>query len=88
MGNLYGLSYPKVENISPETLNGRRLGEATEAEMEVPEAKGERKHITALFSDLSGYTALSDRFDREEVKEITSRIFAQFSEIIDKYEET
>ena len=37
--------------------------------------EGERKHVTALFSDLSGYTAMSEKLDPEEVKEITGRIF-------------
>jgi class 3 adenylate cyclase/tetratricopeptide (TPR) repeat protein len=49
-------------------------------------AEGERKHVTVLFSDLSGYTAMSERLDPEEVKEITSRIFGEISEIVDKYD--
>lgn len=48
--------------------------------------KGERKHVTVLFSDMSGYTALSERFDPEEVKEITSKIFGKVAKIISKYE--
>jgi class 3 adenylate cyclase/tetratricopeptide (TPR) repeat protein len=47
---------------------------------------GERKHVTALFSDLSGYTAMSEKLDPEEVKEITGRIFDEVSKIISKYE--
>jgi class 3 adenylate cyclase/tetratricopeptide (TPR) repeat protein len=46
----------------------------------------ERKHVTALFSDLSGYTAMSERLDPEEVKEITGKIFDETSKIIGKYE--
>ncbi len=30
----------------------------------------ERKHVTVLFSDLSGYTAMTEKMDPEEVKEI------------------
>ena len=37
--------------------------------------EGERKHVTVLFSDLSGYTAMSVQLDPEEVKEITGHIF-------------
>ena len=48
--------------------------------------EGERKHVTALFSDLSGYTAMSERLDPEEVKEITSRIFGEISQIVSKYD--
>jgi len=46
----------------------------------------ERKNVTVLFSDMSGYTAMSERLDPEDVKEITSRIFGRISKVIDKYE--
>jgi len=49
-------------------------------------AEGERKHVTALFSDMSGYTAMSEKLDPEEVKEITSRIFGEIFKIVNKYE--
>jgi len=48
--------------------------------------EGERKHVTALFSDMSGYTAMSEKLDPEEVKEITSRIFGEISQIVGKYD--
>ena len=48
--------------------------------------EGERKYVTALFSDMSGYTAMSEKLDPEEVKEITSRIFAEISKIVEKYD--
>ena len=46
------------------------------------------QHVTALFSDLSGYTAMSEILDPEEVKEITGKIFDDISKIISKYEVT
>lgn len=46
----------------------------------------ERKRVTALFSDLSGYTAITETLDPEDVKEITGRIFNGVREIIAKYE--
>ena len=49
-------------------------------------AEGERKHVTVLFSDLTGYTTMSEKLDPEEVKEITSRIFSDISKIIGKYD--
>jgi class 3 adenylate cyclase/tetratricopeptide (TPR) repeat protein len=48
--------------------------------------EGERKHVTVLFSDLSGYTAMSEKLDPEEVKEIVYRIFGQIKSVITKYE--
>ena len=46
----------------------------------------ERKHVTVLFSDLTGYTAISEKLDPEEVKEITSRIFGRIAKVIAKYD--
>jgi class 3 adenylate cyclase/tetratricopeptide (TPR) repeat protein len=65
---------------------GQRLKEVEEAEKKISETEGERKHVTVLFSDLSGYTAMSEKLDPEELKEITSSIFSQISRVIDKYE--
>ena len=48
--------------------------------------ESERKHVTALFSDLAGYTAMTERMDPEQVKEITGRIFTGVKEIVAKYE--
>src|SRR3989304_5262202 len=50
------------------------------------EAQGERKQVTVLFSDLSGYTAMSERLDPEEVREIMTRIFGEVAQIVAKYE--
>ena len=47
---------------------------------------GERKHVTVLFSDLSGYTAMSEKLDPEEVKEITTGIFGEVAKIVDRHE--
>jgi len=49
-------------------------------------AEGERKYVTVLFSDLTGYTAMSEKLDPEEVKEITSRIFGEISNIVSSYD--
>ena len=65
---------------------GQELRKVDEIAEVVPETGGERKYVTVLFSDLSGYTAMSEKLDPEEVKEITSRIFGEISKVIDKYE--
>ena len=48
-------------------------------------AEGERKHVTVLFSDLSGYTALSEKLDPEELKEFTGTLFGRMTRVIEKY---
>jgi class 3 adenylate cyclase len=64
---------------------GQRLKDALAVEKEVTEAEGERKHVTVLFSDLSGYTGMSEKLDPEELKEIMSRIFGEIAQVVAKY---
>jgi class 3 adenylate cyclase/tetratricopeptide (TPR) repeat protein len=58
---------------------GHKFGEG-------PAIEGERKQVTVLFSDLSGYTAMSERLDPEEVKNIMSRIFGEIAQVVVKYD--
>ena len=51
-----------------------------------PSLASERKTVTVLFSDLSGYTAMSEKLDPEEVKEITTRIFGLVAHIVSRHE--
>jgi class 3 adenylate cyclase/tetratricopeptide (TPR) repeat protein len=44
--------------------------------------ESERKHVTIMFSDMSGYTNITERLDPEEVKEIMSHIFGEITSII------
>ena len=46
----------------------------------------ERKHVTIMFSDLSGYTAMTEKLDPEEVKEIMNQIFGKVTKIIQGYD--
>ncbi len=47
--------------------------------------ESERKHATVLFSDLVGYTAMTEKLDPEDVKEIMSRIFGEVAQVVAKY---
>jgi class 3 adenylate cyclase/tetratricopeptide (TPR) repeat protein len=68
---------PKIESSAFETSGDKDFDQFT---------VGERKHVTVLFSDISGYTAMSEKLDPEEVKEIVNRIFGQIKSVIAKYE--
>lgn len=46
----------------------------------------ERKHVTVLFSDVSGYASICENLDPEEVRDIMSRIFGEMVNIILRYE--
>ena len=47
---------------------------------------GERKHVTVLFSDVSGYTILTQRLDPEEVQDIMARMFHEITNVVARYE--
>lgn len=51
-----------------------------------PSIDSERKNVTVLFSDMSGYTSLTERLDPEDVKDLMSRIFGEITQVIAKYE--
>lgn len=65
---------------------GCHLVEALDTVKAAFQTESERKHVTIMFSDLSGYTAMTERLDPEEVKEIMSQIFGEITRIIHKYE--
>ena len=82
---------PKCQTKLPETANfclkcgeGLNVGEQPPGPISIPEA--ERKRVTALFSDLSGYTSMTEKLDPEEVNEITGRIFNGVKAVVSKYE--
>jgi class 3 adenylate cyclase/tetratricopeptide (TPR) repeat protein len=45
-----------------------------------------RKQVSVFFSDLSGYTAMSERLDAEEVKDIIQRIFSAAAATVKRYD--
>ncbi|RKZ21135.1 hypothetical protein DRQ18_04985, partial [bacterium] len=48
--------------------------------------EGERKFVTILFGDLSGFTSLSEKLeDPEKVVEVVNRYFTRMLEIVEKY---
>ena len=65
---------------------GQELTVYAESSKQISIPEAERKRVTALFSDLSGYTAMTEKLDPEEVKEITSRIFDGIRKVVGKYE--
>ena len=72
--------------VSAETESLQSNAPAQNTISVVPPIEGERKHITVLFSDLTDYTTISERLDPEEVKDITSRLFKEITQIIHKYD--
>ncbi len=48
--------------------------------------RGERKYVTVIFSDLSGYTRISEESDPEEIRDILSDIYKRISKVIIRYD--
>ncbi|MBO9539848.1 tetratricopeptide repeat protein [bacterium] len=57
-----------------------------------PETAGDRREVTVLFADVSGFTAMSEKLDPQAVTEIVNRFFEvltepiyRFGGVVDKY---
>lgn len=55
------------------------------ARLAEPEWSGERKLVTIMFADISGFTALSERLDPEEVRSLMNECFDRLVPIIERY---
>ena len=82
---------PKCQFVNPSQFRfcgecGSKLEKVSEEVKGGAELEGERKYVTVLFSDLSGYTSMSEKLDPEEVKEIMSRIFGEIAQVVTRYE--
>jgi class 3 adenylate cyclase/tetratricopeptide (TPR) repeat protein len=49
---------------------------------------GERKQVTVLFADVSGFTSISERLDPEEVHQLMNRAFELILDKVHRYEGT
>jgi class 3 adenylate cyclase len=49
-------------------------------------SESQRKRVTVLFSDMAGFTHMSDRLDPEDVREIMNRIFDEIIQVVVNYE--
>ncbi len=65
---------------------GQKFNGEVVKKREALKIESERKQVTTLFSDLSGYTSMVEKMDPEEVKEIMSRIFSEIAQVVAKYE--
>jgi class 3 adenylate cyclase/tetratricopeptide (TPR) repeat protein len=71
-----GHGLPAGAKFCPEC--GTRVADA-------PADDGERRHATIVFSDLSGYTALNERLDPEEVEAIMGRVKREATRIVESH---
>jgi predicted ATPase/class 3 adenylate cyclase len=55
-------------------------------EKAAPAAAQERRQVTVFFSDLSGFTALNERLDPEDVRDIVNKVWERAGEIVGRYD--
>src|SRR6266511_3754972 len=64
------------------------FAEQLRAAAEAGAAAGERRPVTILFADLSGFTALSETLDPEDVVELVDRCLGAMADAIYRYQGT
>jgi class 3 adenylate cyclase/tetratricopeptide (TPR) repeat protein len=64
------------------------LPEAMRSKILAAKIGGERKKVTVVFTDVSGFTALAEKLDPEEVRELINSLFRELIEVVYKYEGT
>jgi class 3 adenylate cyclase len=77
---------PAARFASPESYTPKHLADKILTTRSAVE--GERKQVTVLFADVSGFTALSERLDPEEVHRLMARAFDLILAEVHRYEGT
>ena len=77
---------PDSRYSSPQAYTPKHLAEKILTSKSALE--GERKRVTVMFSDVSGFTAMSERLDPEEVHAIMDRAFEVILNEVHRYEGT
>src|SRR6266566_1215154 len=77
---------PTDRFASPESYTPKHLAEKILTSKAAIE--GERKRVTVMFADVSGFTAMSERLDPEDVHAIMDRAFEVILEAVHRYEGT
>ena len=67
-------------------LDGAALAPAETATEPVPRDEAERRHLTVMFCDLVGSTALSARLDPEDLRRVIGAYHACIAEVIGRYQ--
>jgi hypothetical protein len=77
---------PRTDFNNPQSFTPKAIAEKILASR--PAMEGERKQVTVLFSDVAGFTAMSEHLDPEEVHQIMEGGLNILLEEIHRYEGT
>ena len=67
---------------------GKKLPKTAPLGLAIGALQGERKQVTVMFADISGFTAMSEQRDAEEVVTLVNACLAELSECVYRYEGT
>lgn len=73
-----GKNAPQAARVSPP---GRQRGPS-----DADERQADRRHVTVLFADLSGFTTLAERLDPEDLRAFQSRLFETLSGVVARHD--
>src|SRR4030043_1312879 len=62
-----------------------RVTEKIKIDPAAKKVEGERRNVTVAFADLSGFTALSETMDAEDIANIINEFFTRMVKIVYKY---
>ncbi|MDH3676153.1 MAG: AAA family ATPase, partial [Anaerolineae bacterium] len=73
--------------VTETTLVALRQQLANLNHQEVPTSalRGERRQVTVMFADISGFTAMSEKLDPEEVRSLINACFERLGQAIDRF---
>jgi adenylate cyclase len=71
---------------SPDFAFCPRCGQRLPAGRDAVEREADRRQVTVLFADLSGFTALAERLDPEDVRAFQNRLFETMAGAIKRYD--
>ncbi|MFQ5612882.1 MAG: adenylate/guanylate cyclase domain-containing protein [Anaerolineae bacterium] len=74
-----------VVETSLQVLRGQ-LARLRQNDDSPPALEGERKQVTVMFADISGFTAISERLDPEEVRSLINACFERLGAVITRYD--
>lgn len=70
----------RLEKYFPRKLAERLLSDTADSSL-----KAERKRITTIFADLTGFTTLTDRVEPETMTELLNQYLGNMGELVEKY---
>jgi class 3 adenylate cyclase/predicted ATPase len=76
---------PATDPKPPDSVSSTITVPLTVSDPDALSHPGERRHVTVLFADISGFTALSETMDPESVRDLMNACFSRLVPVVEKY---